>query len=67
MCVGPLVDQISISSVSPTCVDIQPPGQALGSKSAGAMTYIPGTCEPLGGQASGMITGVNPTTLCCRP
>ena len=67
MCGGPLVDQISVSSVSLTCVDIQPPGQALGSKSAGAMTYIPGTCEPFGGQGSGMITGVKPSTLCCRP
>jgi hypothetical protein len=67
VCAGPLVDQVSVSSVSPKCLDIQPPGQGLGSKSAAPPVYLPGACEPTGGQATGVITGINPTTLCCRP
>ena len=67
VCAGSLVDQVSVSSVSPKCLDIQPPGQGLGSKSATPPVYIPGACEPTGGQATGVITGINPTTLCCRP
>jgi hypothetical protein len=67
-CSGPTVAKgITISSSSPTCIDIQLPGQALGSKSAGPTTYIPGTCPPLGGDASGSASPTDPDTFCCRP
>lgn len=63
---SPLVP-IPVSSASTTCLDIQPPGQALGSKSAKPATYLPGTCEPMGGQPSGLAVPIHPSTLCCRP
>src|SRR5512132_4121113 len=34
-CSGPALDQKTVSSTGPTCIDILLPGQALGSKSAG--------------------------------
>lgn len=67
MCGGPIVDQGTVSSVSPRCVDIQPPGQALGSKSAGPTTYFPGACAPMGGDPSGLATESESFTFCCRP
>ncbi len=67
MCGGPIVDQGTVSSVSPRCIDIQPPGQPLGSKSAGPTTYIPGTCQPMGGKPSGVATESESFTFCCRP
>ena len=66
-CSGPTFAQNSVSSEGPTCIDIQPPGQALGSKSAGLTTYLPGICQPVGGQHSGDAVGVEPSTFCCRP
>lgn len=55
------------SSVVPVCLDFALPGQALGSKSAGATTYAPGTCKPLGGEPSGGATARESFTFCCRP
>jgi hypothetical protein len=67
-CTGSMVvPGINISSFSETCVDIQLPGQALKSKKASSMTYLPGTCPAMGGDGSGSATPTNPTTLCCRP
>ena len=63
-----VVPGIAISSSSETCLDIQLPGQALGSKEkAGPTTYLPGTCPPGGGDGSGIAIPINPATLCCRP
>jgi hypothetical protein len=62
-----VVPGIMISSLGPTCLDIMLPGQALGSKSAGPIAYIPGACPPIGGDASGTAIPTNPSTLCCRP
>ena len=66
-CSGPTFAQIPISSVGPVCVDIALPGQALGSKSAGPTTDLPGTCPAMGGDASGIAVKTKPATLCCRP
>lgn len=65
-CSGPTFAQIPLSSSQPSCLDIGLPNQALGGKSAAA-TYIPGTCQPMGGDASGTATPTEPSTLCCRP
>jgi hypothetical protein len=65
-CSAPL-SQNTISSSSETCIDIQLPGQALGSKSAGPTTYLPGTCPPGGGEGSGIAIPTKPATFCCRP
>ncbi len=66
-CSGPALVSIPVSSQSSTCLDIQLPGQALGSRSAGPTTYLPGTCPPMGGDASGSAIPTKPSTLCCRP
>jgi hypothetical protein len=65
-CSAPL-SQIAISSSSETCIDIQLPGQALKSKKASAMTYLPGTCPAMGGDGSGIAIPTGSATLCCRP
>ena len=63
-----LVGEISISSAKPACVDFSPAGLALGSKSATHPTYIPGMCEPGGGQPTGEPDVlIDPVTICCRP
>jgi hypothetical protein len=65
-CTDPALNQITISSVSSTCTDIQSPGQALGSKSAASTIYLPGKCAPMGGEESGAAIKLEPDTLCCR-
>jgi hypothetical protein len=64
---GTFLEQKIISSSSETCTDIQLPGQALGSKKAGAVTYLPGACPAIGADASGSALKIKPATLCCRP
>ncbi len=66
-CSGVPLTQTTISSASETCVDVQLPGQALGSKSASLVSYLPGTCPPAGGDASGTAIATEPVTYCCRP
>ena len=66
-CSGPALATIPVSSKSQTCLDIQLPGQALGSKSAAPTTYLPGTCPAMGGDGNGVATPTNPATFCCRP
>ena len=66
-CSGVPLTQTTISSASETCVDVQLPGQALGSKSANLVSYLPGTCPPAGGNASGAAIKTEPVTYCCRP
>jgi len=66
-CSLPALDQKTISSAGTACLDIQLPGQALRSKSAGSTTYIPGMCPAMGGDASGSAIKTKPATLCCRP
>jgi len=66
-CSGQSIAQHTISSIEPTCFDIALPGQALGSKSAGSVTYLPGTCPPMGGDGSGTAIPTHAATLCCRP
>ena len=66
-CSGSPLMSNPISSAKLACHDIPIPGQALGSKSAGAVTYLPGTCPPEGGVASGTAIPTIPMTVCCRP
>lgn len=66
-CNDPPFVSLPISSEGPTCIDLKPLGQSLGSKSAGTTTYHPGTCPAMGGDASGSAVKTNPATLCCRP
>jgi hypothetical protein len=66
-CSGSPLLSIPISSAKSACHDIPIPGQALGSKSAGEVTYLPGTCPPEGGDPSGSAIKTEPSTLCCSP
>ncbi len=66
-CNGSVLEMKVASSVVPVCLDLALPGQALGSKSAGAAAYAPGTCESLGGEPSGGATARESFTFCCRP
>lgn len=67
-CDGPPFVPLPVSSAGTTCLDVMPPGQTIGSKSAGPTTYTPGTCQPLGGEPNGLTAeGTEPVTFCCRP
>lgn len=65
-CSGPAFAQIPVSSENPTCIDINPFGQALGSKSAGPTSYLPGTCPAIDAALTGSLSQVGPSTFCCR-
>ncbi|UQA61676.1 hypothetical protein [Polyangium aurulentum] len=40
---------------------------SLASKQLESMDYIPGTCEPSGGEPEGEVIPTDPTTICCIP
>lgn len=58
-CGAPLGAPISIDATGPACVDVAP-GSALGSKTAIAFSYQPGSCKPSGGAPEA-------TVFCCIP
>lgn len=59
-----------LASTGPFCVDLVPPGLALGSKRFGDLKYWSGTCSATGGEPIGTVVpndDVNSvTTICCR-
>ena len=61
-----LLGLMSIDAVGPKCVDL-PPGTALASKSAGPVTYLPGTCKASGGAPNGAVDLLFPISFCCIP
>ena len=65
-CNGPMLAQFH-QLRGPRVLVMALPGQAIGSKSAGAVTYLPGTCPAMGGDASGSAIPIEPGTLCCIP
>jgi hypothetical protein len=56
----------TVDATGPACHDL-PAGSPLGSKSATAPKYTPGTCAPSGGEPTGAATPTNPSTYCCLP
>jgi hypothetical protein len=62
-----LLGSFPVDATGPLCTGILPAGSALGSKSAGAVTYTPGTCQPDGGQPMGSADPSGPSTFCCLP
>jgi hypothetical protein len=64
-CSSPLL-MLSLDATGPSCVSV-PSGSALGSKSAGPVTYTPGTCASGGGESLGATAPAEPSTFCCRP
>ena len=70
LCANQLNDN-QLASTGPFCVDLQPPGLALGAKTISNLSYIPGTCAVTGGVPIGTVipnddknSGV--VTFCCR-
>lgn len=57
----------SASSEKPTCLDINPAGQAITAKTATAPLYQPGVCQPAGGELSGDVEKLGAHTICCLP
>ncbi|MFT3764710.1 MAG: hypothetical protein QM820_04215 [Minicystis sp.] len=64
-CSAPLYS-FTIGSTNPDCHDV-PAGTPLGSKSATAPVYKPGSCTPGGGQPMGAATPAHASTYCCLP
>ena len=60
------IDQFTISSAKKTCIDVQPPGQPIMSKSSTPPVYVSGACKPVPGTSSGKTGGRTPSTFCCR-
>jgi hypothetical protein len=54
-----------IGSAFADCINLFPPGMVLGSKAITDVDYIPGSCEPLGGEPEGQATPIRPVTVCC--
>jgi hypothetical protein len=50
----------------PSCCN-NPLSEALVGKTATALTYEPGSCEPSGGEPLGSVELLGPTTFCCQP
>src|SRR3954464_546830 len=59
-CSAPVDPGYTIASTGPKCIDIQPPGQPLGSKSATPPAYIPGTCDAIQSIPMGAAKAINP-------
>ena len=66
-CLTPLISGYPISSLKEVCLDLTPPGEALGSKAVSDVKYHPGTCQPIGGASTGEVERLRPSTICCRP
>jgi hypothetical protein len=67
-CAVPLPFTVPLDALGPKCFDL-PKGIGLGSKSASSPVYVPGTCQPGGGEPAGSIDADPATalTLCCIP
>ena len=65
-CSGQALFYNQISSANTPCYDLSPPGEPLGSKAMTPPTYLPGTCDPIGGLAIDNRTLSQPKTICCK-
>ena len=62
-----LSSTVGLSSTVPTCFDVVPSGQALGSKLSEAPVYAPGVCQASGGEPMGQALPEGASTYCCLP
>ncbi len=62
-----LLSDDQIASFGEQCTNYFPPGPAVGSKEITGLTYIPGFCEPTGGEPIGDVTPDpgQAVTVCC--
>lgn len=63
-CSSPIVAG-NVWSGGSTCLDVTPPGAAVGSKLAIAAQYNAGACKPSGGTLSGEVATTGSHTVCC--
>jgi len=63
-CASPVVAG-NVWSGGNTCLDVTPPGAAVGSKLALEPQYHAGTCKPSGGTMSGDVALTGSRTVCC--
>ena len=60
----------TMGSTGSFCVDLVPPGPALGSKTISDLSYVPGTCSVTGGVPVGAVIpnddAKSAVTFCCR-
>jgi hypothetical protein len=64
---GAFLTGTSVSSEKETCQEMNPTGQALGSKLVTDFAYLPGVCMASGGELEGTAEAVDPVTFCCVP
>ena len=59
----------AISSFSPQCYNIIPPGRPIGGKAITDISYMPGTCQVSGGEPYGeaIADAKTAVTFCCLP
>jgi hypothetical protein len=62
-----LLATVPASSFAPTCFDVNPAGQAVGSTDISILAYQPGSCPASGGELTGAFALQGPTTFCCKP
>lgn len=62
-----LSSTVGLASTGPTCFNVVPAGQALGSKLAAEPIYAPGVCQISGGEPTGEAVPADPSTYCCLP
>ncbi|TKD09148.1 hypothetical protein [Polyangium fumosum] len=64
---GDEADKVGVSSFGDQCVNVHPPGRALGSKAITNLAYTPGTCSATGGEPTGNARGApgEAVTFCC--
>ncbi|UQA61834.1 hypothetical protein [Polyangium aurulentum] len=64
---GSLLAGGSVSSEKDACHDMNPTGQAVGSKQVTDFAYLPGVCMESGGELEGTAAPADPVTFCCSP
>ncbi|MRG95891.1 hypothetical protein [Polyangium spumosum] len=60
-------DKNGLSSLVDQCINVAPPGQALGSKAITDLAYVPGLCLATGGEPTGAASEdpADAVTFCC--
>lgn len=66
---GSQFNELSLYSLDEQCVSFFPPGRAIGGKAVTHHQYIPGTCVPSSGEATGEAVPKtdDAVTFCCLP
>jgi len=60
-------DNVGVASFDEQCINVFPPGRALGSKAITDLAYLPGACLSTGGEPTGAASEdpADAVTFCC--